>query len=42
MRDGLLATERIRAIQEEVAGFLLEKVIAATEEYHQQYDFGKS
>jgi hypothetical protein len=41
MRDGLLATERVRAIQEEVAGFLLEEVIAATGEYHRRYDFGQ-
>jgi hypothetical protein len=42
MRDRLLATERVRAIQEEVAGFLLDEVIAPTEEYHPQYDFGNS
>jgi hypothetical protein len=41
MRDGLLSTEHVRAIQEEVAGFLLEEVIAPTEEYHRQYDFGQ-
>jgi hypothetical protein len=41
MRDGLLATERVRAIQEEVVGFLFEEVIAPTGEYHRQYDFGK-
>jgi hypothetical protein len=31
MQDGLLATERVQAIQEELAGFLLEEVIAPTE-----------
>jgi hypothetical protein len=41
MQDGLLATERVRAIQEEVAGFLLEEVISPTREYYRQYDFGK-
>jgi hypothetical protein len=41
MRDRLLATERVRAIQEEVAGFLLDEVIAPTGEYHRQYDFEK-
>jgi hypothetical protein len=41
MRDRLLATERVRAIQEEVAGFLLDEVIAPTGEYHWQYEFGK-
>jgi hypothetical protein len=34
MRDHLLATKRVRAIQEEVAGFLLDEVIAQTGEYH--------
>jgi hypothetical protein len=34
MRDGLLATERVRAIQEKLAGFLLEEVIAPTKEYY--------
>jgi hypothetical protein len=42
MRDRLLATERVRTIQEEVAGFLLDEVIAPTGEYHRQYNFGKS
>jgi hypothetical protein len=32
----------VRAIQEEVAGFLLDEIIAPTGEYHRQYDFGKS
>jgi hypothetical protein len=27
MRDGLLATERVRAIHEELAGFLLDEVM---------------
>jgi hypothetical protein len=31
MRDRLLATERVQGIQEEVAGFLLEEVIAQPE-----------
>jgi hypothetical protein len=30
MRDGFLANERVQAIQEEVAVFLLEEVIAPT------------
>jgi hypothetical protein len=42
MQLGLLATERVRAIQEELAGFLLEEVIAPTREYHRQYNFGES
>jgi hypothetical protein len=42
MRDRLLATERVREIQEEVAEFLLDEIIAPTGEYHRQYDFGKS
>jgi hypothetical protein len=41
MRDGLLATKRVREIQEKFAGFLLEEVIAPTGEYHRQYDFGQ-
>jgi hypothetical protein len=41
MRDGLLATERVRAIREKLAGFLLDEVIAPTVEYHRQYDFGQ-
>jgi hypothetical protein len=51
MRDGLLATKHVRAIQEELAGssiqeelagFLLEEIIAPTGEYHRQYNFGQS
>jgi hypothetical protein len=42
MWNGLLATERVQAIQEEVAGFLLEEVIAPTGEYQRQYNFGQS
>jgi hypothetical protein len=42
MRDRLLATESVRAIQEEMAGFLLDEVIAPTGEYHRHYDFGNS
>jgi hypothetical protein len=34
--------ERIRAIQEELAGFLLDEVIAPTGEYHRHYEFKKS
>jgi len=33
MRDGLLPRERVRAIQEEIAGFLLDHVIAPTGEF---------
>jgi hypothetical protein len=34
MRDGLLPRERVQAIQEEIAGFLLEQVIDPKEEYY--------
>ena len=33
MRDGLLPRERMRAIEEEIAGFLLDDVIAPTGEF---------
>jgi hypothetical protein len=32
--DGLIATERVRAIQEELAGFLLEQGIAPDGEHY--------
>ena len=34
MRDGLLPRERVQAIQEEIAGFLLEQVIDPKGEYY--------
>jgi hypothetical protein len=34
MRDRLLPKDRIRALQEEMAGFLLEQVISPDGEYH--------
>ena len=34
MRDGLLSQERVQAIQEEIAGFLLEQVINPKGEYY--------
>jgi hypothetical protein len=34
MRDGLLPQERMQAIQEEIAGFLLEHVIDPKGEYY--------
>ena len=34
MREQLLPNQRIRAIQEELAGFLLEEVISEKGEYH--------
>jgi hypothetical protein len=34
MRDGLLPRERVQAIQEELAGFLLEQVIDPKGEYY--------
>ena len=36
MRDGLLPEYRLRAIQEELAGFLLDHVIAKNGEYHEE------
>ena len=38
MRDDLLPKDRVRAIQEELAGFLLEEVIHRNGEYHQELD----
>ena len=34
MRDKLLPTDRVRAIQEEIAGFLLDQVIDPKGEYY--------
>jgi hypothetical protein len=34
MRDGLLPRERVQAIQEEIAGFLLEQIIYPKGEYY--------
>ena len=34
MRDELLAPDRMRGIQEELAAFFLDHVIAKDEEYH--------
>ena len=34
MRDELLAPDRMRAIQEELAAFFLDHVIAENREYH--------
>ena len=39
MRDELLARDRMRAIQEELAEFLLDHVIAEDGEYHVDLDF---
>jgi hypothetical protein len=36
MRDDLLPKDRVKAIQEELAGFFLEEVIATTGEYHRK------
>ena len=36
MRDGLLSKDRVQAIQEELAGFLLDHVIAKNGEYHEE------
>ena len=42
MRDELLPHDRIRAIQEELAGFFVEEVIPTHGEYHRdmKFDFG--
>jgi hypothetical protein len=34
LRDSLLTEDRIRAIEEELAGFFLSEVITRTGEYH--------
>jgi hypothetical protein len=41
LQDGLLATEHVREIQEELPGFLLDEVIEQTGEFHQQINFGQ-
>ena len=38
MRDELLPYDRIRAIQEELAGFFLDQVINKAGEYHVEFD----
>ena len=38
-RDELLAPARMRAIQEELAGFFLDHVINKAGEYHVEIDF---
>ena len=39
MRDELLEQDRMKAIQEELAGFFLDHVINKAEEYHMEIDF---
>ena len=39
MRDELLAQDRMRAIQEELAGFFLDHVIDKDGEYHVELEF---
>jgi hypothetical protein len=39
MRDGLLLQERVQAIQEKIAGFLLEHVIDPKGEYYYPVHF---
>ena len=39
MRDELLAPDRMRAIQEELAAFFLDHVINKAGEYHVEVDF---
>ena len=39
MRDELLAEDRMRAIQEELAAFFLDHVITEDGEYHVDLDF---
>ena len=43
MRDDILQKDTVWAIQEELAGFLLQEVIAKTGEYHRELEcnFGK-
>jgi hypothetical protein len=36
VRDSLLTEDRIRAIQEEIAGFLVREVISPTGAYHRE------
>ena len=37
MRDDLQPKDRVRTIQEELAGFLLEEAISKTGEYHREF-----
>ena len=39
MRNELLPEDRMKAIQEELAGFFLDHVINKAEEYHTEVDF---
>ena len=39
MRNELLEPDRMKAIQEELAGFFLEHVISKAREYHVEVDF---
>ena len=39
MRDELLEPDRMKAIQEELAGFFLDHVINKAGEYHVEVDF---
>ena len=39
MRNELLEPDRMKAIQEELAGFFLDHVINKTGEYHVEIDF---
>ena len=39
MRNELLPEDRMKAIQEELAGFFLDHVINKAEEYHVELDF---
>ena len=39
MRNELLEQDRMKAIQEELAGFFLDNVINKAEEYHVEIDF---
>ena len=40
MRDELLAQDRMRAIQEELAGFFLDHVVNRDGEYRVEVEFG--
>jgi len=39
MRDELLSQDRMRGIQEELAGFFLQHVISTDGEYHVELDY---
>ena len=39
MRNELLPEDRMKAIQEELAGFFLEHIISKAGEYHVEVDF---